>query len=68
MNGSRLLGTYLHGMFDTPSITKKWLKTIGLVHIHVPDTNHLENKDKAYDLLAAHFEHHMNTEAIFDFL
>ena len=68
MNGSRLLGTYIHGMFDTPAIIKKWLKTINLNHIDVPDTNHLEVKDKAYDLLAAHFEHHMNTEAIFDLI
>ena len=68
MNGSRLLGTYIHGMFDTPAIIKKWLKTINLAHIDVPDTNHLEVKDKAYDLLAAHFEHHMNTEAIFDLI
>ena len=68
MNGSRLLGTYIHGMFDTPAITQKWLKTINLAHIDVPDTNHLEIKDKAYDLLAKHFEHHMNTEAIFDLL
>ncbi len=68
MNGSRLLGTYIHGMFDTPAIIKKWLKTINLNHIDVPDTNHLEVKDNAYDLLAAHFEHHMNTEAIFDLI
>ena len=33
MHDSRLMGTYIHGMFDTPSITKKWLKTIGLVRI-----------------------------------
>lgn len=65
MNGSRLLGTYLHGMFDIPAITQNWLKTIHLDHIHVPDTNHLEDKDKAYDLLAAHFDSHMNTDAIF---
>lgn len=65
MNGSRFLGTYIHGMFDTPAIIKEWLKTINLDHIDVPDTNHLEDKDKAYELLAEHFEHHMNIEAIF---
>ncbi len=68
MNDSGLLGTYIHGMFDTPAIIKKWLRTIGIAHIDVPDTNHLEDKDKAYDLLAAHFENHMNTEAIFDLI
>ena len=68
MHDSKLMGTYIHGMFDTPAITQKWLKTIGLGHIEVPDINHLENKDKTYDLLAAHFENHMNTEAIFDLI
>ena len=68
MNGSRLLGTYIHGMFDTPAITQNWLKIINLANIDVLDTNHLENKDKTYDLLAAHFEKHMNTQAIFDLI
>ena len=68
MNGSRLLGTYLHGMFDSPAITQKWLKSIGLDRIDVPDENRFKAKDNAYDLLAAHFEQHMNTEAIFDLI
>jgi adenosylcobyric acid synthase len=68
MHDSRLIGTYIHGMFDTPEITQNWLKTINLAHINVPDTNYLEDKDKAYDLLAAHFEHHIDTEEIVDML
>jgi len=65
---SKLMGTYIHGMFDTPAITKKWLKTINLDYIDVPYTNHLEVKDNAYDLLATHFENHMNTDDIFDLI
>ena len=68
MHDSKLMGTYIHGMFDSPEITKKWLKTIGLDRIDVPDENRFKAKDNAYDLLAAHFEHHMNTEAIFDLI
>jgi adenosylcobyric acid synthase len=68
LHDSKLMGTYIHGMFDSPAITQKWLKTIGLEHIEVPDTNHLENKDKTYDLLSAHFEKHMNADAIFDLI
>lgn len=68
MNNSKFMGTYIHGMFDTPAITQKWIETIGLEHIKVPHINHLENKDKTYDLLAEHFEHHMNIEAIFDLI
>jgi adenosylcobyric acid synthase len=63
---SKLMGTYMHGMFDSPSITKKWLKTIGLEHVDVPDESRFKSKDNAYDLLAAHFERHLNMDAIFD--
>jgi adenosylcobyric acid synthase len=64
MNNSRLLGTYLHGLFDTPKIIRNWLKTMNLEHINVPDTNYLEEKDNVYDLLAKHFEQHIDTEEI----
>jgi adenosylcobyric acid synthase len=65
---AKLMGTYLHGMFDSPAITQKWLKTIGLEHIEVPDENRFKAKDNAYDLLAAHFERHMRIDAIFDLI
>lgn len=65
MHDSKLMGTYMHGMFDSPAITKKWLNTIGLEGMDVPDENRFIVKDNTYNLLAAHFEHHMNTEAIF---
>jgi len=68
MHDSKLMGTYIHGMFDSPAITKKWLKTIGLEFIDVPDKNRFKAKDNAYDLLATHFKNHMNTEAIFDLI
>jgi len=68
MHDSKLMGTYLHGMFDTPGITRNWLKTINFAHIDVPDTNHFEVKDNAYELLSAHFENHMNIDAIFDLI
>jgi adenosylcobyric acid synthase len=68
MHDSKIMGTYMHGMFDSPAITKKWLHTIGLERIDVPDENRFKTKDIAYDLLAAHFEHHMNIDAIFDLI
>ncbi len=68
MHDSKVMGTYIHGMFDSPSISKKWLKTIGLDQIEVPDENHFKTKDTAYDLLAEHFERHMNTDAIYDLI
>jgi len=68
MNNSKFMGTYIHGMFDTPAIIRKWLKTMNINHIDVPNRNRLDEKDMAYDLLAAHFERHMNTNAIFDLI
>jgi len=68
MHDSKLMGTYIHGMFDSPAITKKWLNTIGVESINVPDENRFRAKDNAYDLLATHFEHHMNVDAIFDLI
>jgi adenosylcobyric acid synthase len=62
------MGTYIHGMFDTPAIMREWLKTMNLNHIDVPNRNRLEEKDMAYDLLAEHFERHMNIEAIIDLI
>ena len=68
MYDSKLMGTYIHGMFDSPSITKKWLNTIDIESIDVPDENRFKAKDNAYDLLAAHFEHHINIDAIIDLI
>jgi len=62
------MGTYIHGMFDSPAITKKWLNTIGIKSIDVPDENRFKARDNAYELLAAHFKNHMNTDAIFDLI
>jgi adenosylcobyric acid synthase len=65
---SKLMGTYMHGMFDSPALMQKWLQSIGLEHIEVSDENRFETKDNAYDLLATHFENHMDTDAIFDLM
>ena len=61
---SRIMGTYIHGMFDTPGITRRWLDSIGLSSIEVPEPYGLSAKDTAYDHLAAHFEHHINVREI----
>ncbi|MEJ2655769.1 MAG: cobyric acid synthase [Desulfobacterales bacterium] len=64
----KIMGTYMHGMFDSPAITRKWLNTMGLEHIEVPDKNRFRAKDDTYNLLAAHFEHYMNIDAVMDFI
>ncbi len=59
VRGSRIMGTYMHGLFDTPGITKIWLNSIGLDSIEVSKTHGPAARDKEYDLLADHFEKHI---------
>jgi len=61
---SKIAGTYIHGLFDNPSIARQWLQLIGLGHIDIPSTYGYEAKDKAYELLADHFKRHIDMEKI----
>ncbi len=65
---SKLMGTYLHGLFDTPDITRKWLNAIGLEYVEVPHENRFKTKDSSYDLLASHFERYMDMDAVMDLI
>lgn len=60
----RLIGTYMHGLFDTPAITRRWLDTIHLEHVEIPGTAGLVAREREYQLLLDHFEHHINTQSI----
>ena len=57
------MGTYMHGMFESAPITKRWLQTLGLTDISVPDQQDLSERDRAYTELAAHFRRHIDTDA-----
>jgi adenosylcobyric acid synthase len=59
-----VMGTYIHGIFDTPGITRQWLDQIGLSHIPVSVQQGPAERDLAYDRLAEHFEAHVNFKAI----
>ncbi len=59
-----VIGTYLHGLFDTPAIIRKWLIAIGLAHLSVPKVGGLEARIKEYDRLAEHAEAYLNLDAI----
>jgi adenosylcobyric acid synthase len=56
-----IIGTYMHGMFDSPAITRRWLDTIGLSEVSVDAQQGLWERDHAYDALAAHFRKHIDT-------
>jgi adenosylcobyric acid synthase len=60
----RFMGTYLHGLFDTPAITRRWLAGIGLDHIFVSDIPGLTARDTEYDLLAEHFDKYVDLKGI----
>ncbi|MBI5593816.1 MAG: cobyric acid synthase [Deltaproteobacteria bacterium] len=62
------MGTYVHGFFDTPGITRLWLDQIGLGHVPVSADQGPVERDQAYDRLAKHFESHVDVEAIFSTL
>ncbi|MEA3437193.1 MAG: cobyric acid synthase, partial [Thermodesulfobacteriota bacterium] len=68
VDGSRIMGTYMHGMFDNPGITKRWLETIGLRNIEVSKTHGFAAKNREYDVLAKHFEKYIDTEGILESL
>jgi adenosylcobyric acid synthase len=59
-----VLGTYIHGLFDTPAITRIWLDRIGLGHIPVSTDSGFIERDQAYNRLAEHFESHIDVESI----
>lgn len=61
---SRIIGTYVHGLFDSSKITEKWLRHIGIDEVKIPEFSGPAARDKDYDLLAAHFEKYIDTGAI----
>jgi adenosylcobyric acid synthase len=61
---SRIMGTYLHGLFDNPRVTKCWLEHIDIKDIDLFDVGGIEARDKEYDLLADHFEEYVDVESI----
>jgi adenosylcobyric acid synthase len=58
----RVLGTYLHGIFDNPGIVRRWLAHIGLADVAVPEKSGTAYRDEQYDLLAAHFEKYVRVD------
>jgi len=60
----RILGTYIHGLFDNPAITRFWLNSIGLNGVETPALGGLDARNREYDLLAEHFRKHVAFEEI----
>jgi adenosylcobyric acid synthase len=60
----RIMGTYIHGLFDTPGIAKHWLESIGMTHIAVSEKQGLAARNAEYDLLAAHLEQYVKMKDV----
>ena len=63
-NDSNSMGTYIHGIFDNPEITRFWLNHIGLKDIKTSQFAGPEARNREYDLLVEHFEKHIDVEGI----
>ena len=64
----KIIGSYIHGLFDNPKILSYWLKNIGLENLKVPLNGGLAFRDKQYNLLADHFERFLNIDSILKLL
>ena len=60
----KIMGTYLHGLFENPAVTRLWLDHIGLPGIKTATLEGVEAKDREYDLLAEYFESHIDVDGI----
>ncbi|MCP4714516.1 MAG: cobyric acid synthase, partial [Deltaproteobacteria bacterium] len=65
-SNDRIIGTYIHGLFDMPAITKIWLASIGLEQIELSERHGPAARDRGYDLLAEHVNKHIRVDDIFD--
>ncbi len=62
------MGTYIHGLFDTPGIIQLWLEGLGLKNMEMLESYGLAARDREYDLLAEHFEEYIDIKALTSFL
>ena len=64
VENGRAMGTYMHGLFDTPALITHWLAAVGLSGIPVPVAGGLIAKRQQYALLAEHFKRYIDMDRI----
>ncbi len=64
----RIMGTYIHGLLDTPEVARQWLAHIGVTGIDVARLKSPLSRDKDYDLLAEHAQQHLDVDGILDLM
>jgi len=60
----KIMGTYIHGLFENPTVTRLWLNSIGLPDIKTSTLEGPKAKDREYDLLAEYFKSHIDVKGI----
>ncbi|NPV27521.1 MAG: cobyric acid synthase [Firmicutes bacterium] len=69
----RVMGTYIHGLFDQPEFRRRWLNTLRMRKGWTPvegevDLDYRQLKEDRYDRLAAFFREHLDLKRIYDLL
>jgi len=62
----RVLGTYVHGWFDSPAIMKRWLGGVGLDRIRVAALPGPAAREQAYEALADHAGRYLDMRIVDD--
>jgi adenosylcobyric acid synthase len=69
---TRVMGTYIHGLFDTPEITWSWLESLGLQEVAEnelgQEAHGLAAREGEYECLAEHFENYVDVQSILELL
>ena len=60
----KVWGTYMHGLFDSAAITRKWLDAVGLSQVTVPAEYGAARKEAAFEALAAHALEYLDVPGI----
>jgi adenosylcobyric acid synthase len=60
----RIMGTYLHGLFDQAEMIQKWLDMTGVEQVRVSGVHGLVARDRDYDRLAGHFQRYVDMEKL----
>ncbi len=64
----RVIGTYIHGLFDSPGILDRFLQWAGLNALVSPRFLGMLDRDRSYDMLADHFKQHVDMDALLGLL
>ena len=63
-NNEQIMGTYMHGLFDSPEILSKWLFQIGINDVKVSEAHGYVARNTQYDLLAKHFKKYVKIQKL----